>query len=611
MIIIIVIIKATGANVNQTEQQPYKDFFLNPASTTQRDYEVLRARIVEQVPVKTVAQRFGLSLASVNAMVSRFYKEMQSQDPPEFFVRRKRGPKGERKKSPIRARVVALRQLGYADTDIHKALKKEGIQASVSLIDTILREEGLEPLKRRSAAQRSSIKAQIDSDMTQPTPVKPETPVVADVRRLDFNNPQSLYTRVAGIFLFMPLLVQAKLDRLAADAGMPGSKMIPPVSYLLSLLSLKLLDKERKSHISDWNFDEALGLFAGLNIMPKNTATSDYSYRLNDRHHEKLLADWVRAAHPILCPNVPAAFAVDFHPIAHRGVDTGLPTNFVPMRGERLTSIQTCFARAVDSPMLCFARADITPEAQSGMVVEFIKFWNTIAGVNPDWLYFDSQTTTYEHLQQLNKRGINFITIRQRGEAILRALRVKSSDQWKPANIQTPQRRHQQLRYVDETVKMPGTQLKLRQIAVDGLGREEPTLFITNNTQIPASQVVTRYIMRNSIENELGININFFHMNCLSSEVRLNVSTDVIMTVIANNCYRWLSQQLKGCEKMEPKQLYRKFIETAGTVSIEDDLLHVQLDRRSHNPIIAQANLDTDSQPIPWLNNKRLKISFK
>jgi hypothetical protein len=39
--------------------------------------------------------------------------------------------------------------------------------------------------------------------------------------------------------------------------------MIPATSALLSLLALKLLDKERRSHINDFNFDEAVGLFAG------------------------------------------------------------------------------------------------------------------------------------------------------------------------------------------------------------------------------------------------------------------------------------------------------------------------------------------------------------
>ena len=46
--------------------------------------------------------------------------------------------------------------------------------------------------------------------------------------------------------------------------------MVPATSALLSLLVLKLLDKERRSHINDFNFDEAVGLFAGLNVPPRN-----------------------------------------------------------------------------------------------------------------------------------------------------------------------------------------------------------------------------------------------------------------------------------------------------------------------------------------------------
>lgn len=74
---------------------------------------------------------------------------------------------------------------------------------------------------------------------------------------------------MAGIFLFLPLLAQLRFDRLVQQAGYPGSHMVPAASALLGLLALKLLDKERRSHISDFNCDEALGLFAGLNILPK------------------------------------------------------------------------------------------------------------------------------------------------------------------------------------------------------------------------------------------------------------------------------------------------------------------------------------------------------
>jgi hypothetical protein len=77
--------------------------------------------------------------------------------------------------------------------------------------------------------------------------------------------------------LFLPLLARLRLDQLADAAGYPGSVMIPATGALLSLLSLKLLDKERRSHVNDFNFDEALGLFAGLNVLPKKSFLTEYS----------------------------------------------------------------------------------------------------------------------------------------------------------------------------------------------------------------------------------------------------------------------------------------------------------------------------------------------
>ena len=105
----------------------------------------------------------------------------------------------------------------------------------------------------------------------------PEEPAIADQRELDLESGRSLQTRNAGIFLFLPLLVKLRFDRMATDAGYPGSKMVPASRALLALLMLKLLDKERRGHINDFNFDEALGLFAGLNVLPKKSFATDYS----------------------------------------------------------------------------------------------------------------------------------------------------------------------------------------------------------------------------------------------------------------------------------------------------------------------------------------------
>jgi hypothetical protein len=70
-----------------------------------------------------------------------------------------------------------------------------------------------------------------------------------------------------------------QFDLLVTQAGYPGSRMVPATRALLSRLALKVLGKERRSHISDCDFEEALGVFAELNILPKKSFATDYSYR--------------------------------------------------------------------------------------------------------------------------------------------------------------------------------------------------------------------------------------------------------------------------------------------------------------------------------------------
>jgi hypothetical protein len=233
-------------------------------------------------------------------------------------------------------------------------------------------------------------------------------------------------------------------------------------------------------------------------------------------------------------------------------------------------------------------------------------------GRNPQWLYFDSKLTTYAELSRITRRkNISFVTIRRRGSAIVKRLAKLPPDDWKSAVIDIPRRRHKHIRYVDERIKLRGYDGTLRQIAVKGLGRENPTLFLTNNFDATARDLVTNYARRNGVEDALGTSVNFFHLDCLSSEVRLNVDLDTTLTVLANGCYRWLADQLHGFERSKPKALYRKFVETSGAVEIEEGRrIVVYFDRRSHNPILQEAQLDKRQPKIPWLANHRLEFIY-
>ena len=177
--------------------------------------------------------------------------------------------------------------------------------------------------------------------------------------------------------------------------------------------------------------------------------------------------------------------------------------------------------------------------------------------------------------------------------------------------IDTPKRCHQRIRFVDETIRLPGYEGTIRQLAVDGLGREQPTLFLSNDLEETARALVIRYAGRNGVEDGLGTSVNFFHLDCLASEVRLNVDLDVALTVLAHGCYRWLAHQLKGFDRSAPKRVFRKFVATAGLVTIGDRGIVVRFDRRSHNPILREAGLDRECPPVPWLNNLPITFAYR
>lgn len=411
--------------------------------------------------------------------------------------------------------------------------------------------------------------------------------------------------------MFLPLLAELGFDTLVRKAGYSGTKMVPADAALLSLLALKLLRKERLSHIDDYNLDEALGLFAGLNVLPKKTFATDYSYRTRRQHQQRLLGGWVKKLSRLLLPEA-KAFSLDFHPIPYRGEEAVLENHYIPCRGKACPSIQSFFAQEHENQVFCYANTNLTAGEQSHEVIRFVDYWKDLTGQNPEWLYFDSKLTTYEELSELESRDVFFVTIRRRGKRILKRLLARPKSDWTGAVIDIPKRRHKRIRFLEEDVDLDGYKGTVWQIAVTGLGREQPTLFLTNHLDASVRDLVMNYARRNGIEDGLGTNVNFFHMDNLSSEVRLNVDLDVTLTVIANGCYRWLASRLKGFEKAKPKQLSRKFVETSGVIEVAPDRrLRVTFDRRSHNPILREAALDKDSRTIAWLKRHRIEFDYR
>jgi hypothetical protein len=501
------------------------------------------------------------------------------------------------KRDAVRARAIELREQGLSLGEILAELEDDGLPISESYLATILKEEGFPRVYR--GPSRPGDRARDGS----------EVPPVADVRELDLEPGRIVYTQVAGLFLFVPLLLESQFPRAVSAARYLGSEQIPATQAMLALLVSKLLGKRRVSHISDLNMDEGAGLFAGMNVLPKTTYATDYSYRSTRSMNQRFLDNLV-ARLPL--GDAPLEFNLDFHAVPFRGKAPDLENHWVAKSRKGLPSIMTCVAQEKTSRVMCYGTANLLREEGDAMVVKFAKHWKQRHGCYPSRLLFDSRATTYENLNELNRRKVGFITIRRRGAKMIDRVQSLAKSAWRSCQVTQAKGRRRRVRYLDETVTLDGYTGKVRQLVVDGLGHESPTFLLTNDKPeaLTAREVLETYASRNHVEHSLGEKITFFHLDCLASDVPLNVDFDLTLTMAAALLYHRLASRLKGFRQATPYNLFRKFVNIQGHVEIEKKEIVVYFEKRAHNPVLKEAGFDQATDAITWLNRRALRLVF-
>ena len=569
-----------------------ENFFLSPSQPMHRRYEALRAAYVDNLANKDIASRFGYTLDSFKSL-KKIAKDFESED---FFKQLKKGPSGPHKKTiDAKQRTVELRKRNYSVVEIREQLLLQDIDISTSMISKILKEEGFTKLFRRTHRERLETLQQ-----------QKNYPEIADVKC--FGERTQLSTPHGGIFLFLPIMLKLRLPELFTNNDFYGSKVIPAISYLMSYVGLKLLGKERLCHINDFGFDYGLGVFAGLNVMPKAAAISSYSYRHPSALVKKLLSGFVKS----LSLNgylKGQSINLDFHSIPYYGDEAPLETNWIPTRNKRMKSVLCFFAQDLDTTFLCYSNGEIKVADQNDEVLEFVEFYKNSTGLLPQRLIFDSKLTTYGNLNKLNNRGILFITLKRRGKNFLN--QVGQISDWKSITLDNVKRKYRNLLVSESMVHIDNYDHNVRQLIVNGTGRELPTSLITNDITSSSKQIVTFYSHRWRIENNIQENVDFFSLNALSSPVVVKVDFDIAMTLIANTLYKILAIQSKWFEKAKPKMISRNFIDINANIKIEADFVEVKFAKKAYNPVLMDWINSLSEIYISWWDNRKLVYSFE
>jgi transposase len=563
-------------------------FFLEPGPPKQRQYEALRAFFVEGRPAKEVARAFGYSVSSFHVLCHHFRRERQ----PAFFLRPRHGLQTQPKKSAAHDLIVQLRKENFSVYEISQILKERGQPLSPTAVREVLRAEGFAALPRRWDEER-------------PDWPRPTVQSVADARGFDLA-PRKFITACGGLFLFVADLVRLEAHRLAGAAHLPGSKMIPAEHALRACLALKLWSVERKSHVMKLVADEGLALFAGLNVFPKKSYLSEYSSRIGHRKTLRFLAAWHRQFHGgDLLPG--HSFNLDFHSVPFYGQDPVVQRHYVSGRSRSQPSILVFLAQDAATHVFCYSNADLRKGEQAQEIFQFIAFWKRVHHELPPHLVFDSKLTTHEGLARLDRMGICFITLRERFPKLLDQVQAVPRSAWRRIELDVPTRQYRTPRYYEQSIVLAGC--RLRQLFVEDLGHDNPTVLLTNQTHATAKALLTRYAQRMLIENALSDAVRFFHIDALSSAVGLKVDFDMALLVVASGLYRLVAQRMRGYSDSQARTVFRDLIDISADVEVSRAEVTVSFHRRAHLPIILASGLLDKPIRVPWWNGLPLRLT--
>jgi transposase len=570
----------------------FKSYFLNPSSQRQRQYEAVRAIVIDGEPFSEVSKQFGYKMNSIYSLLRDVRSGVIELFPTDY-----RKPKKQKASLGLQEKIIHYRKERCSTFDIEKRLKKEGISISARTIERILKDAGFGKLKRRTFRElgRATNKKII--------PEKSE--------HLDFKTlkPFHIDCPAIGVFFFLPYIIDSGILQVVKKCQLPKSSVIGATQASLSMLLLKLIGAKRLGHISAYDKEPGLGLFSGLSILPKATYMNTYSCRCSESQLMELQSSVMSAFQKKYPHFYKGGFInLDFHSIPHYGDTSSMEKVWCGARGKTLKGANTIFAQDTKSNAILYTRSDILRSEEANEIKKFVGFWREVSGDVSETLVFDCKFTSYSVLDDLHSDQVKFMTLRKRSAALIKKTVLLPKEEWKRAFIPIPKRKHKYVSIHEEEVKLKGCKNFFRQITIKDHGRLNPTYILTNNYDLPLKQTLEVYAKRWHIENKLSELVTFFNLNALSSPIMIRIHFDIIWTMIADTLYHLFAGDLRRFERTLAPTIFRKFIDMPGHVVYDGKKFQIKIRKRAHAPILKGVKKLQAPFQVPWLNGKSVEI---
>ncbi len=176
-------------------------------------------------------------------------------------------------------------------------------------------------------------------------------------------------TSTAGLLCFLPIIVKYGIDSLISNSAYPGTRMISKLSSIMSFLAIKLVGIRRYSADDMWCMDRGSGLFAGLNVLPKNAWFSSYSHRVT----KDMNLSFLKSMHSLWLGHglLSDTSNLDFTTIPYWGNDAHLKNKWSGKRNKALSSMLAVLAQDPDSGIIDYGNTNVMHKNESNVVLEY------------------------------------------------------------------------------------------------------------------------------------------------------------------------------------------------------------------------------------------------
>jgi len=576
-----------------------EEYFSSRHPVNKKRYDALHDFFVDGLSAAEVAVKYDYTLNSFYSLTRDFRKHLDEGNKEDFFFKDTVLGRKPVKEDELKELIISLRKKGYSAEDIVGIAHSKSYEVSYEYVRDLLHDEGFARLPRRSVMDKRQLEL---------------PPVEAPVAEKLVWKTEKFHSAHTGLFAFIPVIFKYGIHSLIERSSYPSTKVISKLSSILCFLALKLSNIKRYSHDDLWCMDRGLGLFAGLNVLPKNAWFSSYSSRVDSAMNLSFLRElhkvWTK--YGLLSDTA----NLDFTTIPYWGESDHMENNWSGKRGKALSSMLAVLAQDPDSGIIDYGDCNVLHRDEPDVILEYLDFYRSSpqGDIPLKYLVFDSKFTNYRNLSKLDDRQIKFITIRRRGARMLE--QIDEITDWKKIRVETGGMKKRTLKINEQTVTLPGYRdektgkpKEIRQIIITDHGKIKPAVILTNDFDLSTEAIVRKYARRWLVEKGIAEHIDFFHLNRVSSSMVIKVDFDLVMSILAHNLYRLLAMSLERYRHMSAERIYNKFISNNGDIVIEPSEIRIDLKKKRELPQLLEYLEKSKNVAYPWIENRKINFN--